>query len=254
MNKLLIILFFCAGFKFSYAQPASYDSLSDEQTVQDLAQKKEVLADTVLLIHEMNIPEENIRLLKKKKEFLYLKKMDSLLKARKEDSLRDNRSANNISLFEKLLHSGFLQFFLWSLALIFILFILYNLLSSRGIFKKAGPSIQPGEHQVLPDSFYVQDFGKLVSQSCRLGDYRMAVRYLFLQTLQQLNEKSIIEYAPDKTNSSYAREIRQDKRNEFAALILHYEYIWYGNISIVKEGYEKIEQHFSAFFQKLHNR
>jgi hypothetical protein len=91
----------------------------------------------------------------------------------------------------------------------------------------------------------------LIQQSYKLGDYRVAVKYLFLKTLHQLAGRSFIEYAVDKTNYQYLREISPDKRNEFSKLVLNYEYIWYGNVNIGRELYDNLEKDFTAFQHKI---
>jgi Domain of unknown function (DUF4129) len=80
---------------------------------------------------------------------------------------------------------------------------------------------------------------------------RLAMRYLFLKTLQKLNERELINFAADKTNSQYAREIPAAKRNEFANLALYYEYIWYGNVGVQKETFDGIKTKFDTFLNKI---
>ena len=256
MIRLYIILVIsCMGSVVSAQQITEADSLAalEEVMYEDTVSSNSVTGDTVLLIREINFPNQ-VNSLKEKKEFLYLKKLDSLLKAKqKQDNLAitNKEPGRNISLFDRFLNSTFLKIILWSIALVFIFLILYNFLLSKGVFKKPTTAVPVDEQSKYPDDFYDQDFSKLLNQSYRLGDYRMAVRYLFLKTLQQLNEKSMIELAADKTNRAYAAEIRSDLRNEFATLVLNYEYVWYGNIPISREIYERVEKRFTAFTGKI---
>jgi Domain of unknown function (DUF4129) len=95
------------------------------------------------------------------------------------------------------------------------------------------------------------NFENLQSKAYDAGDMRMAMRYLFLKTLQKLNDRELIRFAVDKTNTAYARELPQAKRNEFASLALYYEYIWYGNIAVQKETFDGIENKFNEFLNRI---
>jgi len=257
MNKIFsIILICCCNSIHAQQSIEPVDSIQVEQlqpVPSDSSLSNIISGDTILLIHEIEFPMDSMASLKNKKAFLYLKKLDSILKAKQvqEDLNIQGKGSRNISLFDRFMNTSFVKLFLWAIAIMFIFFILYNLFLSKGIFRKPSASVHIDEQNDTSDNFPEQDFRKLVSQSCKLADYRMAVRYLFLLTLQKLNERLMIEYAADKTNSDYAREISQDKRNEFASLVLNYEYIWYGNISITKSVYDNVENKFSSFLNKI---
>jgi len=84
------------------------------------------------------------------------------------------------------------------------------------------------------------------------GNYRLAVRYKYLQTLYKMAAKKMVELAADKTNYQYVREISNyNYQNEFAALTLNYEYVWYGEFEIEENIYKRIETGFSQFNNKL---
>ena len=137
------------------------------------------------------------------------------------------------------------------LAIFFLGIILKNLVSIKGIFKKSNAEKNMQEQATEEDLFLTRDYDALLHQSYKLKDYRMATRYLFLKTLQRLNHQSLIAFATDKTNSKYVHEIPAGSRNEFAAIVMNYEYVWYGNIKISKELFDKIQVKFSAFLNKI---
>jgi len=82
----------------------------------------------------------------------------------------------------------------------------------------------------------------------RNGNYRLAVRYLYLHSLQRLSEKKFIEINTNKTNYEYVMEVRRHKfANEFASLTLQYEYVWYGEYPVDEKLFEQIQGSFTQF-------
>lgn len=233
----------------------SVDSVQQEVYDDEAAAEADASpTDTILLIHPILIEPDTIAQWKKKKEFGYIKNLDSLLKAMQDkeknaSAIQVNKPRN--SFMDNLLNAHALKLFFWLLALFFIGVILYHLLKNKAIFKRVSNTGSAAEIAEDENELRQTDYDKLVNQSCKLGDYRMAVRYLFLKTLQQLNENNHLVFAPEKTNSRYVQELPQHWRNDFSKLILHYEYVWYGNFAVSKEQYETVQQRYSAFLQKI---
>lgn len=183
-----------------------------------------------------------------------MKNIDSLLEIKKQeeiDAYKESLTNKQGKFIQKLLSSGILPFFFWSMAIAFVIFILYKLFLSNGIFKRNSvsvPVIETPEEMILAT---VSDYEKLVQQSIDLADYRSAVRFLFLKTLVQLAEGEYIQRSADKTNYQYVQELKPEKRNEFSALVLNYEYVWYGHIPLNRELFNGIEKKFIAFNNKI---
>jgi hypothetical protein len=96
----------------------------------------------------------------------------------------------------------------------------------------------------------VTDFSKLISMALANKNYRLAIRYQYLQLLQKMSLKGIIEFTPDKTNHEYVTELAgKSYKKDFAAITLQYEYAWYGEFEIDEHTYEKVQQ----VFKKLNN-
>ena len=92
------------------------------------------------------------------------------------------------------------------------------------------------------------DPDSLLRNAIRAGNYRLAVRYLYLQSLHRLSEKKFIEINANKTNYEYVMEVRRHKfANEFASLTLQYEYVWYGEYPVDENLFEQIQGGFTQF-------
>lgn len=96
-------------------------------------------------------------------------------------------------------------------------------------------------------------FDDLIGKALDNGQYRIAVRLLYLETLKMLTNRGFIDWKPHKTNQEYQYEMmRTSLGSHFDRLTLSYEYIWYGNFPIDQEGYDYVDgvfKHFQSFVQ-----
>ena len=254
-----ILLVLCCSYHAVAQQPvdAAMDS-SRQSTVQndeeDISLKPDIFGDTSLYIRTIELSPDSVNAWKQDKDLVYLQQLDSLLRLKKQQELASAAGAlrnRNPSLLQRLLSSGWVQGLLWVVAIAFVLLIVYRLFLNNGIFSrsvKAPPVVETGEETILS---FNADYNLLIGQSLAQGNYRMAVRYQFLKTLQRLFDKGQLQPAADKTNYQYLREIHASKRNEFAALVLNYQYVWYGKAPIGREQYASIENAFMAFNNKI---
>lgn len=75
----------------------------------------------------------------------------------------------------------------------------------------------------------VQDWAFKMKQALAQQDYRMAIRFGYLNLLQLLDEQGRIAYHPNKTNRDYAAAIRQPElQTLFQKISRQYERTWYG--------------------------
>ena len=96
------------------------------------------------------------------------------------------------------------------------------------------------------------DLDALMESALKNKDYRLAVRYQFLKVLKVLSQKHIIDWHFEKTNTDYAREIKEDRlQKEFKKASYIYENIWYGEQPIDATGYGKTETRFRALNQVI---
>jgi hypothetical protein len=214
----------------------------------------ELLTDTILNIRAIGLSPDTILQWKNKKEFNYIKNLDSLLKAyqAKEDATQPgNVSFSPPSFLDDIFNGSVLKMILWMLAAFFVLLIIYQLIKNKGFFKRVVTKGVEEETAEPEADILAQNFDLLIQQSCKLCDYRMATRYQFLKTLQLLRDHNQVDYSADKTNSRYVQELPQHWRNDFARLILSYEYVWYGNYTLTHQQYESLQQQYSSFRKKI---
>lgn len=264
IKRFLICFFFLSSMLDMYPQKRDTvvkDTLKWSEDASDSVQRvledetfTSIPTDTILLIHSIFLEQDTINRWKKKKEFAYIKNLDSLLKAQQE---KENKSAQstftppNVSFLDRLLRTSFFKNLFWLLAIFFVAIIIYQLVKNKAMFKRIDVRKTAEEISLQETLLPADDYEKLIHQSCRLGDYRMAVRYLFLNTLQQLSRQNLVEWAKEKTNTGYLVEMPHQWRNDFKKLMYHYEYVWYGNFAISKEQFETVQKQYTSFLQKI---
>lgn len=207
------------------------------------------LPDTSLLSNKLSIDPDSIRSLKKAKGLSYAENLDSLLYAHQQQLKARGSEEDEVSWLQQFFMSPITKYFFWMLAIVFIVFILSKLFFADGFFQrsytKTAVKILASESGNLSNT---ADYSKLIEQAVRQQNYRLAVRYHYLQTLQKLAAKGAITFASDKTNQEYLYELSDKKyKKEFASLTLNYDYAWYGEFVISDGAFRTIEQKFIQF-------
>ena len=95
------------------------------------------------------------------------------------------------------------------------------------------------------------DLSGLIDQAIANKEYRLALRYYYLQVLRGLGHAGWIDYESDKTNSDYSKELRKRSIHPgFNQATRWYEYIWYGEFGIDENQFRQAE----ILFQDLNHQ
>jgi hypothetical protein len=225
---------------------AEEESSAEEYTGEESSDTYYV--DTSLVNNNLALSADSMRALKSLKQFAYAQKLDSLLKDYQEKQNNRNKERmrdNSPSWLELFFTSSITQVLFWGLAIFFLIFIVSKLFFAGGFFQRptAKSKALPEEEESGVSKDHNYDL--LIAKAVKDQNYRLATRYLYLQLLQKLTKAGAIEFAADKTNSEYLRELTgKTYKQEVAALTLNYEYVWYGEFLIDAAGYSKLENKF----------
>ncbi len=200
-----------------------------------------------------SIPADTIGAMKEVKELGYLQHFDSVLKAVKSEQVALNNrplAREEPSWLERFFAAKATMYFFWVLAFFFIGFILYRLFIA-GLFRR-NPRLGSLPAEDLPEGMETeQDWQRLAQSAATAGEYRMATRYLYLHTLQQLNERGRIRLTADKTNARYLTELADTPyRDPAAALFRYYEYSWYGGFTTDALIFNKVKSLMQQILQE----
>lgn len=240
-----------------YVAPAETEKIEETTTEisVDTLEKKyvEEKTDTTLYQNNLLLSYDSIKNWRNLKDYAYAKYLDSLLKNKKKEAVEETPRSSGPGILNSILNSGFVSVLFWTVAILFVLFIMYRLFLAEGVFQRKSRSIKDGEGEVTEELITKEsNFDSLIKQALQTGNYRQAVRYQYLRTLHLLANKNLVELAPDKTNFQYVHEItNRNHQQDFAALTLNYEYVWYGEFAIEKNIYQKIETNFISLNKKL---
>jgi len=227
----------------------------DEEVDENDSQVISYVADTNLLYNELSLSRDSIRILKNSKPLAYAKILDSLLKElQKKQVATSNIEPDKPSALELFFSSAITRFILYGLGCFFVLFIIFKLFFTEGFLQRqtAKAAVNLVEEDDTPKGN--TDYDKQVAIAIGNKNYRLATRYLYLQSIQKLTNTGAILFAADKTNTQYLYELAgKPYKEEFASLTLNYEYVWYGEFLIDEMNFTKLQARFRQFNNQFKN-
>jgi hypothetical protein len=144
---------------------------------------------------------------------------------------------------------------LYGIALTALILIVYYFIKSDkiGLFSKKAKGASLG-FDLTEEDIHQVDFDKLVSEAITNGQYRIAIRFLYLKSLKELSLKGLIRWKADKTNHDYINEMRASASGKlFKDMTYLYDYAWYGHIDINENSFNRIKATFEQFNNMLHS-
>jgi hypothetical protein len=148
-------------------------------------------------------------------------------------------------------YENFWQYALMLGALCLFIFLLYKAKVLDYIFMSNQNASQL-DYVVGQENIHEINFEKALEEATSGGDYRLAVRLQYLRTLKRLSEKQIINWKPDRTNATYAEDLRTYPFcHDFVGITRYFEFAWYGDFPVDGPAYEEMKQLVDSFFSKL---
>ena len=100
----------------------------------------------------------------------------------------------------------------------------------------------------------VEDFDMFISKYQSEGNYRTAVRYLYLRLIRTAIENRDIHVGDSSTNAVIAKSFSNQKESaDFQYLASAFEYVFYGGFSPAVHVYENLKSKFDRFQETLLN-
>ena len=254
-NKLsYYFLFVFAGLLFSFNICAQDTTVSDidaaapaEELDESIDEEQTASYYPDTLTRELrSIASDSVLAINSDKGFYYKRYMDSLLRATQIKVQKPQRSVN---LSGSDFFSSIFGVIFWIMAIGLFCFLVYRLfLSNSSLLSRNRRNITSDIAVAQEEN--ISDPDALLRNAIKSGNFRLAVRYLYLQSLHRLSERKFIEIKSNKTNYEYVTEIRKHRfANEFASLTLQYEYVWYGEYPVDERLFEQIQNGFTQFYK-----
>lgn len=108
------------------------------------------------------------------------------------------------------------------------------------------------DYQTYTDNIHGIDFNEELQKAIHTGNYRLAVRLLYLDCLKKLSDYQLIDWQPAKTNTAYISELGHGRiQDEFRQLTRQFEYVWYGDFHIGQQHFAHLHDAFQQFDKEL---
>ncbi|MEL6635843.1 MAG: DUF4129 domain-containing protein [Bacteroidota bacterium] len=102
----------------------------------------------------------------------------------------------------------------------------------------------------IEENIHESDLERYIHQAIAQGDYRLAARLYYLAIIKELSLHEAIQWKRDKTNRDYLRElVGHPLRDEFRALTLVFERIWYGDRALEEADFPLLQARFEQLLQ-----
>jgi len=99
------------------------------------------------------------------------------------------------------------------------------------------------------------DFDSLIQKAKNKGNFRLAIRLMFLKSLQILDEKKLIKYKKNKTNYEYTFEIKNQKvQGLFQEASDTFSWVWYGSQDLDTNSYNELEPNFNRLIDSIEKK
>lgn len=249
----LLALFFFASNVYSQIDRSDIDSVAQILSAPDNEDDEapgddEISYPDTLRQNFRSVVDDSIQAINADRGFYYKSYMDSLLRA---TVIKKTNPKRNVDLRGGSFFNSVFGIIFWIAAIGLFGYLVYRLfLSNSSLFARGRKNISSDIEVALQEE--TNDPGVLLRNAIRNGNYRLAVRYLYLQVLDKLAERKIIEISSNKTNYEYVNEMRKHKfANEFASLTLKYEYVWYGEYPVDEKLFAQLEGNFIQFTKNI---
>lgn len=125
--------------------------------------------------------------------------------------------------------------------------------SNVGLFRRKNKDLQnTGEEELETEDIFAINYQKEIDKAEANGNFRLAIRLMFLRLLKVMAEKNIIEYKQGRTNLDYLLQLHPTGYyNNFFRITRNYEYSWYGKFEVSERAYRMIRNEFTQFDRQL---
>jgi len=117
--------------------------------------------------------------------------------------------------------------------------------------KKQKDLSRPEEDEEMPENIFDIKYPNEIDKAAAQGNYRLAIRLLYLRLLKNFAERNIIQYKQDRTNLDYLMQLSSTRYYpDFFRVTRHYEYAWYGEFAVTGDMYQVIRHQFDQLENK----
>lgn len=195
-----------------------------------------------------SVPDSAVNRYKDEKAFRYANDPQYWIRA-KEDT--NNEAAYNKGFWgqvDNFFSNNTVRTIIYIILGVLFLLILYRIVVVNNLFMLPSSRKRNDATETLENEMDDNNLEAKIEQAIGDNNYRAAIRFMYLKTLQSLNHKGWIRYHAQTTNNEYINQVNAyGVGNEFRFLTHIYEYVWYGEFALTKEQFHKVQQSFQHF-------
>jgi hypothetical protein len=240
-------------FQFGYSQRAASAKYIDDINIQDTTQNILPVNDE-LVVDVRLVPEDQIQEYKNDPDFNYNTNF-----AEPDDWITKIKNWINqqlATLTSSDAYSTIFDYIYYALMIIALILIVRGLIKAdrRGLLFGKSNSDELIMKEFNEDINKL-NFDDLISSAIETKNYKLAIRYLYLKSLQLLSDHEIIELKENKTNHQYLSEIKNSRiSGAFRNAMIIFEWIWYGEFSIDERTMNSSRDEFNELFGLIESR
>lgn len=252
MKNLSALFVACILYLFSPAQPG--DSLFEHTDTMHTMNKEFTNVEEVKTAFNPPIPRrlsaDSIRALKSMDEFGYMQTIDSFFRHRK---IAKQPSADPAATKSKtIIINPRLRTLYWLVAFLLVIVVIFKMFIGKNSVFATNRKLVTDTHKKERTPARTDSNYENALKAMKEGDFRVAVRYLYLDALEIMGKKGMITISPQKTNYQYMKELdNEGLQKSFALLTMHYEYTWFGNFNLNSQQFNTILSAFRNFKTSL---
>jgi hypothetical protein len=131
------------------------------------------------------------------------------------------------------------QIIIWAVVIVSLLVIARLLArSSFGKLTRSAPKLTGFNFNDLTEDLATINYTQRIAEALSENNFRLAIRWHYLEMLYQLDKQQQIVFAPYKTNIDYRYELKNKNiQAAFTSLSRIYDYVWYGEFVINETDY-----------------
>jgi hypothetical protein len=222
--------------------PADDYSDDEEKSAEDeYFWEKEYQDDSWMQYKERNISDSALKKMQQDDDFWYANAVFN----------KEKKKEKNQGAYVPLGQRTWFQTLIWIIIVGgFVTFLIMYLAGTEvGLFrKKSVPVNSKEEEEEMPEDIFAINYQKEIDKAAAQGNYRLAVRLMFLRLLKHMSEKNVINYKQDKTNLDYLMHLYSTRYyHDFFRITRHYEYSWYGKFEVSSDAYHQISKEVLQF-------
>jgi uncharacterized membrane protein YuzA (DUF378 family) len=137
--------------------------------------------------------------------------------------------------------TALVKYVVYAIIAVFAVYFLIRLLGNETASAVIGKSSKNRSQVHIQDTHIEQiDLEGMIKEQIDGGNYRAAIRYMYLNSLKRLSAAGKIDWDYQKTNADYLIEIEEGQlKEQFRDISYLYDHIWYGEFVLDQKKFNE---------------